>query len=81
MRALASILSVMGVAAPVEDHTGLAGDYDFRLDWSVGPAVNDAAAPPLLETAMAEQLGLRLIATRGAVQVLVIDHIERPTEN
>jgi uncharacterized protein (TIGR03435 family) len=74
---------------PVVDRTGLTGRYDFDLDWApdetqfggevpVAPA--DAQAPPFF-TAIEEQLGLRLEATRGNVQALVIDHAEAPGAN
>jgi uncharacterized protein (TIGR03435 family) len=76
----------------VIDKTGLAGLYDFSLKWapmqtsaapggSDGIASTPAAEGPSLFTAIEEQLGLKLVATRGPVQVLVIDHIEQPSEN
>jgi uncharacterized protein (TIGR03435 family) len=74
---------------PVVDRTGLTGKYDFDLDWApdetqfggevpVAPA--DAQAPPFF-TAIEQQLGLRLEATRGMVEALVIDHAEPPSAN
>jgi len=63
----------------VTDRTGLAGEYDFTLEWA--PSVNDSVTGPSLFTALNEQLGLRLEAAKGPVQVIVIDRIERPTEN
>ena len=67
---------------PVVDQTALPGSYDFTLKWTfelTAETLPDAA--PSLSTAMREQLGLRLASTRGKAEVLVIDHVERPSEN
>ena len=64
----------------VIDRTGLAGAWDFELTFA--PADVAAAATtdtPSLFTALQEQLGLRLEATRAPAEVLVVDRIERPT--
>lgn len=78
---------------PVVDQTNLKGTYDFLLKWTpdesqfnqVGarmPTPSDAAdAPPNLFTAISEQLGLKLIPAKASVDVLVINHIARPSEN
>src|ERR1700723_359459 len=67
---------------PVVDETGLAGRYDFVLKWTPDELnTNDPNAPPGIFTAVQEQLGLKLEPTRGTTDVLVISHIERPTEN
>lgn len=79
---------------PVIDMTELKGKYDFELDWTpdesqfvnmgvhVPPPSADAAnQPPSLYTAIEEQLGLKLEATRGPADVLVIDHVDHPTAN
>jgi uncharacterized protein (TIGR03435 family) len=66
----------------VVDRTGLTGYYDITLKWTPdGSQTSDPNAPPDLFTALEEQLGLKLVATRAPVDVLVIDHVERPTEN
>jgi uncharacterized protein (TIGR03435 family) len=72
----------------VIDRTGLTGTFDVHLKWAIDPLTSPAApgaaqdlAGPSLPTALQEQLGLRLESTRGPVEVLVIDHIERPSEN
>lgn len=74
---------------PVVDKTGLAGKYDFDLEWApdnsqfggeVAAASPDAPSPPFF-TAIQQQLGLKLVATRGPVDALVIDKAERPTDN
>ena len=64
------------------DQTGLAGRYDFELNYTRQCAAEPAPdAPPDIFTALQEQLGLKLESARGSVPVLVIDHIERPSEN
>ena len=75
---------------PVVDRTGLTAHYDFKLEWSPDPtsseprdsgsSASDPAGPTLF-TAIQEQLGLRLEAQKGPVEVLVIDHVDRPSEN
>jgi uncharacterized protein (TIGR03435 family) len=69
---------------PVVDQTGLTGRFDLRLAWTPDgprPATESADAPPDVFTAIQEQLGLKLESTRAPVDVLVIDHVERPSEN
>ena len=69
----------------VIDRTGLSGAYDFVLRWTPENFQNPAAnAGPskdgtLIVTALQEQLGLKLEAQRGPVEILVIDRVERPT--
>lgn len=63
----------------VVDKTQLSDSYDFTLDWSPDEA-SDSPAPPLV-TALRDQLGLRLESQKNPVKVLVIDSIERPSEN
>ncbi len=84
-----SLLQRAVLDRPVVDRTGLAGRFDFDLTWAadetqfggeVPTAPADAQAPPLF-TAIQEQLGLRLEATRGPVEALVVDTVERPTAN
>ena len=67
---------------PVVDETGLTGRYDFVLKWTPDESnANELNAPPGIFTAVQEQLGLKLEPTRGPTDVLVIDHVERPSEN
>jgi uncharacterized protein (TIGR03435 family) len=74
---------------PVVDQTGLKGNYDFLLSYRpiLPPDVPADSLPPeqrdlpTLFDALRAQLGLRLTATRGPVDHLVIDHIEKPTAN
>ncbi len=78
---------------PVVDQTSLQGKYDFVLKWTpdetqfnqvgarVPPPLDPSNAPPGLFTAIQEQLGLRLSPAKASVDVLVIDHIEKPSDN
>jgi uncharacterized protein (TIGR03435 family) len=61
----------------VVDRTGLNGQFDWNLRWEPDQSANTTG--PSIFTALQEQLGLRLDAQRGSVQVLVIDHVEQPT--
>ena len=65
---------------PVNDETGLTGQYDLKLEWTPDAA---ATADPgaSIFTALTDQLGLRLESKKGPVQVFVVEKIERPTEN
>jgi uncharacterized protein (TIGR03435 family) len=67
----------------VIDHTGLVGDFDIDLEFAPpGARLNGVVADDAgvsIFTAVQEQLGLKLQATRAPVEVLVIDSVERPT--
>jgi uncharacterized protein (TIGR03435 family) len=64
------------------DDTGLTGRFDVDLRWAPDGVVSNASTDgPSIFTAVQEQLGLRLQARRTARDVLVIDHIERPSED
>jgi uncharacterized protein (TIGR03435 family) len=78
---LAEILQFR-VDRPVLDQTGLKGRYDFQLQWSTDEAqTTQPDAPPGLFTAIQEQIGLRLEPVKAPADVLVIDHIEKPSPN
>jgi uncharacterized protein (TIGR03435 family) len=65
---------------PVFDRTGLAGNYSFMLYFA--PENSGDTSEPSIFAALQEQIGLRLEARKGPVELLVIDHAERvPTEN
>jgi uncharacterized protein (TIGR03435 family) len=66
---------------PVLDKTGLAGRYDYKLEWGDDTAANADATVVSVFSAFREQLGLILQPARAPVQVLVVDHAERPSEN
>jgi uncharacterized protein (TIGR03435 family) len=67
----------------VVDKTGLAGRYDFTLHYSrmSGPQPGPDDNAPSIEEAIQEQLGLKLAPSKVSIGVLVIDHVEAPTEN
>jgi uncharacterized protein (TIGR03435 family) len=80
MAALAAFLSGR-LDRPVLDRTRLNGPYAIGLDWAPD-ALENANSGPSLFTALQEQLGLKLTATQGPMEVLVIESVERtPTEN
>jgi uncharacterized protein (TIGR03435 family) len=62
----------------VLDRTGLTGEFDFNLKWAPDQAIDPG---PSIFTAIEEQLGLKLESGRAPIDVLVVDRIERPTEN
>ncbi len=65
---------------PVVDKTGLNGRYDVQLPLPSAPGAENADRGSIF-TILQEQLGLKLVPAKGPVGTLVIDHIERPTEN
>ncbi|OFV92181.1 MAG: hypothetical protein A3G76_17000 [Acidobacteria bacterium RIFCSPLOWO2_12_FULL_65_11] len=93
MADFASVMQAVVVDRPVVDQTGLSGRFDFTLTWTpdesqfatmgirVPPPTADASAPPGLFTAIHEQLGLKFDSTRAPVDVMVVDRVERPSEN
>ncbi|HEY7337714.1 MAG TPA: TIGR03435 family protein [Bryobacteraceae bacterium] len=68
---------------PVVNQTGLDGPFAIRLQWASDRGPNGATDPakPSLFTAIEEQLGLKLDATRAPLEMFVIDSVERPSEN
>ena len=64
---------------PVEDRTGLPGKYDFQIDWS--PKDTPESNIPSLYAVLQDQLGLRLRPAKGTIEDIVIDRIERPSDN
>jgi uncharacterized protein (TIGR03435 family) len=66
---------------PVIESTALTGRYDLKLEWAEDDnAIAEAAKWPVF-SAVEQQLGLRLEATKGPVEVLVIDHVEKASGN
>lgn len=82
MQPLLDVLQ-MQLGRPVIDHTGLTGHYSFTLRFAPAQASTDAGsdAGPSIFTAVVDQLGLKLVPTKAPVPVLVVDHIEPPSEN
>ena len=78
---------------PVINQTALTGRFDFTLVWTpddsqfsgmgvkIPPPTDNTSAPPNLYTAIQEQIGLKLEATKAPADVMVIDHVEKPSEN
>jgi uncharacterized protein (TIGR03435 family) len=78
---------------PVVDQTGLTSRFDFSLNWTpddsqfggmgakVPPPTDTVDAPPNLYTAIQEQIGLKLEATRAPADVMVIDNVQKPSSN
>jgi len=76
---------------PVVDKSGFANPFDLRLDFFPDettpalPAPPPGAAPldssPSILTAIQQQLGLRLESAKGSVEVIIVDHVERPSAN
>ena len=95
MADFAAQLQLRVLDRPVIDRTGLTDRYDFTLNWRpdefqfprataaqrAAAVANGAYALPDLFTAVQEQLGLKLDATKAPADVLVIDNVSRPSEN
>jgi uncharacterized protein (TIGR03435 family) len=65
---------------PVLDKTRLTGSYDYKLEWASVDAPPDVNVASIF-SALQEQLGLKLESTKGAIEILVIDHVEKPPAN
>ena len=65
----------------VIDDTGLTGFYDIALKWTPDEELANGAPGSSLFTALEEQLGLKLVSKKAPVDVIVVDHVERPSEN
>lgn len=93
---LAQLLS-QSLGRTVIDKTGLTGKFDYELKWTpdpattrmpIGPPPPGADGPPPFDpngpdlfTAVQEQLGLKLESQKGPVDIVVVDHAEKPSEN
>jgi uncharacterized protein (TIGR03435 family) len=64
---------------PVEDHTGLKGNFDFQIEWA--PEETQDSADPSLFTVLKEQLGLKLQSAKGITEFVIIDQISQPSAN
>ena len=89
MDRIAALLSSVGhLGGPVVDQTGLTGRFDFTLEFTPEPkgSQHEQDVPPdfagsTLQEALHEQLGLKLKAAKAPLDTLVVDHVERPSEN
>jgi uncharacterized protein (TIGR03435 family) len=93
---LSTLADLLGMVLdrPVLNKTGMPGSFEMKLAFSPDdspaprlttndpgvPAVRTSDAPGIFQ-AIQEQLGLRLVPAKGPVDVLIIDHVERPSEN
>ena len=64
--------------SPVANQSGLPGEFDFELDFAID---DKPESGPSIFTAIQEQLGLKLVAVKGPVEVLVVDRAEKPVGN
>jgi uncharacterized protein (TIGR03435 family) len=89
LQQFASVLQRAILDRPVVDHTGLTERYNFDLEWTpdesqfggeLPPGPPDSAKPGFF-AALQQQLGLKIEATRGMVDTLIIDSIDRPSDN
>jgi uncharacterized protein (TIGR03435 family) len=87
MADLAEALSHISAGNPVRDHTGLTGHYDFIVNWVEDPNSKvpagfiDPNDPDPLSRLNIDALGLHVAPIKLPADTLVIDHIEKPTEN
>jgi uncharacterized protein (TIGR03435 family) len=79
MADFADLLSNFITDRPVMDRTGLTQEFQFKLEFAANQ--DDPASGPSIYTALAEQLGLKLVAGKAPLEVLVIDSAERPSAN
>jgi uncharacterized protein (TIGR03435 family) len=84
MEFIANSLSAMGqLERPVIDRTGLTGNFDFALEWEPESGADpqpDPSGPTFLE-ALKDQLGIKLESQKGPAEVIILDHVEHPSEN
>jgi uncharacterized protein (TIGR03435 family) len=73
------LTELRGIDLPVVDRTGINGVYDITLK-SAARAILEPDGPSLL-TLINEQLGLKLVAAKDFIDVIVVDHVEAPTAN
>lgn len=85
----ATLPSIHNLGRPVIDKTGLEGTFDFTVEFTPEPgdplAPQGAASAQFQGTtfleALRDQLGLKLDSAKAAIDVLMVDHVERPTAN
>ncbi len=89
-KSFVSILETSLTGRPIDDKTGLSGQFDITLEWNPdiarvpesvinAPTLAQLEARPILFTAIREQLGLRVDPDTAPIEVLVIDSVQRPT--
>jgi uncharacterized protein (TIGR03435 family) len=74
-----------GLDRPIINKTGLSGEFEYTIDWvQLGNARRDdpdGFAMGALSPALEKNLGLKLEPAKDQVEILVIDHVERPSDN
>lgn len=75
---IAERLGDMELGRPVLDRTGIKGEFDFKLRYAID---DNPDTGPSIFAAIQEQLGLKLEAAKGPVEILVIDKAEKPSGN
>ena len=89
-KSFVSILETSLTGRPIDDKTGLSGQFDMTLEWNPdiarvpesvinAPTLAELEARPILFTAIREQLGLKVDPGTAPIDVLVIDSVQRPT--
>jgi uncharacterized protein (TIGR03435 family) len=78
---LTNVPVITGIDRPVVDRTGLKGNFGFELKFAPATSTTPDPDRPHLITALQEQLGLKLEASRAPIDVLVIDSVEKPSPN
>ncbi len=86
MPIIANYLTLPGrLDHPVIDKTGLAGTFDFTLDFARFPGPGADPDPndprPVFRDALMQQLGMKLELEKGSMDVWVVDHVEHPSAN
>jgi uncharacterized protein (TIGR03435 family) len=93
--AMLTLMLSQQLGRPIIDKTNLDGLFDISLEWATdptfagppgpggvrGPDIGASTSGPSLFTAVEEQLGLRLEPAKGPVETLVIDSVQRPSQN
>jgi uncharacterized protein (TIGR03435 family) len=87
MRQFVEILGSL-VDIPLVDKTGIRGVFDVNLEWvpestspDIRPAEADVSGGVDIRTALRDQLGLRLISAKLPVEVLIVENVEKPSDN
>jgi uncharacterized protein (TIGR03435 family) len=85
---VSQLTGVGDVGRPMIDQTGIEGNVDFSLEWAqvaanvpAGVEFHPDESAPAFETALKEQLGLKLVAEKGAASFFTVDHLEHPSVN
>jgi uncharacterized protein (TIGR03435 family) len=86
---IAAIMTGVGVVdRPMVDETGIKGNVDYSVEWRLaaenvvpGRAFNPDESAPTFDQALNDELGIKMVSTKGPVEFFVVDHIEHPSAN